>query len=93
MIKIRCLKVPWFTKLKWSIWKSRNERPLTKSGATWIKESMAQSGSKNGFSRTMVQFRAKCPLLWPAFILSKSAIIKAQLLNKRVGAILTKPIF
>ena len=37
-----------------------------------------------GFTRRVVLFRAKCRLILPASILSKSAVIKVPLLNKEV---------
>ena len=40
------------------------------------------SFAKNGFTRLLVQSRAKCPLFRPALIPSKSAVIKVPLLNK-----------
>ena len=48
---------------------------------------MHQAMSKeNGFTRALVEFSENCSLSRPAFILSKSAVIKVPLLNKRDGS-------
>ena len=46
------------------------------------------NNKENGLTRMLVQFRKKCLLSQPAFILSRSAVIKVPLLNKVGGVIL-----